>query len=91
VFGAVLIGAGARRDQRAHPVYSALAVMCFITSAAIWLLIEAEFSRRSAGAVYVARSWCCSCGGHDCSTSTWRSCARDSPASLARLAHGPGR
>jgi NADH-quinone oxidoreductase subunit J len=44
VFGAVLIGAAVAVISARNPVYSALAlVMCFITSAAIWLLIEAEF------------------------------------------------
>jgi len=44
VFGAVLIGAALTVISARNPVYSALAlVMCFITSAAIWLLIEAEF------------------------------------------------
>jgi len=44
VFGAVLIGAALVVISARNPVYSALAlVMCFITSAAIWLLIEAEF------------------------------------------------
>ena len=44
VFGAVLIAAALTVISARNPVYSALAlVMCFITSAAIWLLIEAEF------------------------------------------------
>ena len=44
VFGAVLIAAALAVISARNPVYSALAlVMCFITSAAIWLLIEAEF------------------------------------------------
>ena len=44
VFGAVLIGAALAVISARNPVYSALAlVMCFISSAAIWLLIEAEF------------------------------------------------
>ena len=44
VFGAVLIGAALAVISARNPVYSALAlVLCFITSAAIWLLIEAEF------------------------------------------------
>jgi NADH-quinone oxidoreductase subunit J len=44
VFGAVLIAAALAVITARNPVYSALAlVMCFITSAAIWLLIEAEF------------------------------------------------
>jgi NADH-quinone oxidoreductase subunit J len=44
VFGAVLIGAALAVISARNPVYSALAlVMCFLTSAAIWLLIEAEF------------------------------------------------
>src|ERR1700730_7224725 len=43
LFGAVLIGAALAVISARNPVYSALAlVMCFITSAAIWLLIEAE-------------------------------------------------
>ena len=44
VFGAILIAAALAVITARHPVYSALAlVMCFLTSAAIWLLIEAEF------------------------------------------------
>jgi NADH-quinone oxidoreductase subunit J len=44
VFGAVLIAAALAVISARNPVYSALAlVLCFITSAAIWLLIEAEF------------------------------------------------
>src|ERR1700726_2866463 len=44
VFGAVLIAAALAVISARNPVYSALAlVMCFIPSAAIWLLIEAEF------------------------------------------------
>ena len=44
VFGAILIAAALGVISARNPVYSALAlVMCFITSAAIWLLIEAEF------------------------------------------------
>src|ERR1700704_188590 len=43
-FGAGLLGAALAVISARNPVYSALAlVMCFITSAAIWLLIEAEF------------------------------------------------
>jgi NADH-quinone oxidoreductase subunit J len=44
LFGAILIGAALAVISARNPVYSALAlVMCFVTSAAIWLLIEAEF------------------------------------------------
>jgi len=44
VFGAILIAAALAVISARNPVYSALAlVLCFITSAAIWLLIEAEF------------------------------------------------
>ncbi|HEY0768001.1 MAG TPA: NADH-quinone oxidoreductase subunit J [Steroidobacteraceae bacterium] len=44
VFGAILIAAALGVISARNPVLSALAlVMCFITSAAIWLLIEAEF------------------------------------------------
>lgn len=44
VFGAILLAAALAVITARNPVYSALAlVMCFITSAAIWLLIEAEF------------------------------------------------
>src|SRR5256886_7187787 len=44
VFGALLIAAALGVITARNPVYSALAlVMCFISSAAIWLLIEAEF------------------------------------------------
>ena len=44
VFGAILIAAALAVITARNPVYSVLAlVMCFITSAAIWLLLEAEF------------------------------------------------
>ena len=44
LFAAVLILAALGVITARNPVYSALAlVLCFITSAAIWLLIEAEF------------------------------------------------
>ncbi|MGB6603386.1 MAG: NADH-quinone oxidoreductase subunit J [Steroidobacteraceae bacterium] len=44
LFAAILILAALGVIAARNPVYSALAlVMCFITSAAIWLLIEAEF------------------------------------------------
>src|SRR2546429_9174776 len=44
VFGALLIAAALGVITARNPVYSALAlVMCFVTSAAIWLLLEAEF------------------------------------------------
>jgi NADH-quinone oxidoreductase subunit J len=44
VFGAILVLAACGVIVSRNPVYSALAlVLCFVTSAAIWLLIEAEF------------------------------------------------
>ena len=44
VFAAILVLAALGVISARNPVYSALAlVMCFVTSAAIWLLIEAEF------------------------------------------------
>ena len=44
LFAAILILAALGVITARNPVYSALAlVLCFITSAAIWLLIEAEF------------------------------------------------
>ena len=44
LFAAILVLAALGLITARNPVYSALAlVMCFITSAAIWLLIEAEF------------------------------------------------
>ena len=43
-FAAVLLVAGVTVITSRNPVYSALSlVLCFITSAALWLLIEAEF------------------------------------------------
>ena len=43
-FAAILVLAGLGVILSRNPVYSALAlVMCFVTSAAIWLLLEAEF------------------------------------------------
>ncbi|MBV8854917.1 MAG: NADH-quinone oxidoreductase subunit J [Sinobacteraceae bacterium] len=44
LFGTILVLAALGVITSRNPVYSALAlVLCFITSAAIWLLIEAEF------------------------------------------------
>lgn len=44
LFGTILLLSALGVITARNPVYSALAlVMCFITSAAIWLLIEAEF------------------------------------------------
>jgi len=44
LFSAILVLAALAVISARNPVYSALAlVMCFVTSAAIWLLIEAEF------------------------------------------------
>jgi NADH-quinone oxidoreductase subunit J len=44
VFGTILVLAAFGVIIARNPVYSALAlIMCFVTSAAIWLLIEAEF------------------------------------------------
>ena len=44
VFAAILVAASLAVITARNPVYSALAlVMCFVTSAAIWLLLEAEF------------------------------------------------
>jgi NADH-quinone oxidoreductase subunit J len=44
VFGSILVASAIGVISTRNPVFSALAlVMCFVTSAAIWLLIEAEF------------------------------------------------
>ncbi len=44
VFGTILVAAALGVIVARNPVYSALSlVLCFVTSAAIWLLIEAEF------------------------------------------------
>ncbi|HUI61771.1 MAG TPA: NADH-quinone oxidoreductase subunit J [Steroidobacteraceae bacterium] len=44
LFGTVLVLAALGVIASRNPVYSALAlVLCFVTSAAIWLLVEAEF------------------------------------------------
>ena len=44
IFGSILVAAALGVIVARNPVYSALSlVMCFVTSAAIWLLIEAEF------------------------------------------------
>jgi len=44
IFGTVLVLAALGVITSRNPVYSALSlVLCFVTSAAIWLLIEAEF------------------------------------------------
>src|ERR1700742_3231963 len=43
-FGTILVAAALGVIVSRNPVYSALSlVLCFVTSAAIWLLIEAEF------------------------------------------------
>jgi NADH-quinone oxidoreductase subunit J len=44
IFGTILVAAALGVIVSRNPVYSALAlVLCFVTSAAIWLLVEAEF------------------------------------------------
>jgi NADH-quinone oxidoreductase subunit J len=44
VFGTILVAAALGVILARNPVYSALSlVLCFVTSAAIWLLLEAEF------------------------------------------------
>ena len=44
LFGAILVGAALGMILSRNPVHAALLlVLCFVTSAAIWLLIEAEF------------------------------------------------
>src|SRR5580700_2054428 len=44
IFGTILVAAALGVIVTRNPVYSALSlVLCFVTSAAIWLLIEAEF------------------------------------------------
>src|SRR5215475_10902677 len=44
IFGTILVLAALGVITARNPVYSALSlVLCFVTSAAIWLLIEAEF------------------------------------------------
>jgi NADH-quinone oxidoreductase subunit J len=44
VFGTILVAGALGVIVTRNPVYSALSlVLCFVTSAAIWLLIEAEF------------------------------------------------
>jgi len=44
VFGAVLVAAAVGVITARNPVHSALSlVLCFVTSAGIWLLVEAEF------------------------------------------------
>ena len=44
VFGTILVAAALGMIVARNPVYSALLlVLCFVTSAAIWLLLEAEF------------------------------------------------
>src|ERR1700742_2539687 len=44
IFGTILVAAALGVIVSRNPVYSALSlVLCFVSSAAIWLLIEAEF------------------------------------------------
>src|ERR1700742_1829044 len=44
IFGTILVAAALGVIVARNPVYSALSlVLCFVTSAAVWLLIEAEF------------------------------------------------
>src|SRR6266478_4631965 len=44
IFGTILVAGALGVIVSRNPVYSALSlVLCFVTSAAIWLLIEAEF------------------------------------------------
>src|SRR5246127_3408695 len=54
LFAAILVLSALGVITARNPVYSALAlVMCFVTSAAIWLLIEAEFLAVMLVLVYV--------------------------------------
>ena len=58
LFAAILVLAALGVISARNPVYSALAlVMCFVTSAAIWLLVEAEFSPWCWCWCMSARSW----------------------------------
>jgi len=92
VFGAVLIGAALAVISARNPVYSALAlVMCFITSAAIWLLIEAEFLAVVLVLVYVGAVMVLFLFVVMMLDVTWRSCARDSPASPGSAGSRPWR
>src|SRR6185437_10134602 len=53
-FGAILVCAALGVILSRNPVYSALSlVLCFVTSAAIWLLLEAEFLALVLVLVYV--------------------------------------
>ncbi len=54
LFAAVLVAAGVGVIAARNPVHSALSlVLCFVTSAALWLLIEAEFLAIALVLVYV--------------------------------------
>ena len=51
VFATILVAAALGVIVSRNPVYSALSlVLCFFTSAVLWLLIEAEFLAHRAGA-----------------------------------------
>src|SRR5205085_5828789 len=53
VFGAILVAASLAVITARNPVYSALAlVMCFVTSAAIWLLLPAQLLAAGLGRGY---------------------------------------
>jgi NADH-quinone oxidoreductase subunit J len=54
LFSAILLVAGARVVTARNPVHAALfLVLCFVTSSALWLLIEAEFLAITLVLVYV--------------------------------------
>ena len=54
VFATILVGAAVGVISSRNPVYSALyLVLCFVTSAAIWMLMEAEFLALVLVLVYV--------------------------------------
>ena len=61
-FSFVLVAAALAVVVVRNPVYAALfLVLCFFTSAGIWMLLEAEFLAITLVLVYVGAVMCCSC------------------------------
>src|SRR5436853_3793238 len=89
VFAAILVAASLAVITARNPVYSALAlVMCFVTSAAIWLLLEAEFLGGAGAGVRRRRHGAVPVRGHDARHQPGGAAPGVHALRLARLAHG---
>ena len=93
LFATILVLAAVAVIVSRNPVYSALSlVLCFVTSAAIWLLIEAEFLAHRAGAgLRRRRHGAVPVRGHDARHQPRGAARRLHALRLARLDHGRRR